>query len=126
MARENFSVFVAVKNRQDVLNRKALPFVNKHVVALLPLLDEAGWLPAGATSPGAVRFPIMRNTVCVGAGGELRSYGNRLRFRKGDFWLTVGPKKVCRYRVTAAGPRDFETVASSDLPAVRALLEVEI
>lgn len=91
-----------------------------HVTALATtaLLDH-GWTEAGLTRSEVVRIPTSQSPVFGGIGGELRAFGGRARFAKGERRCTVGPRLTCFYRLSAEGPTDFLRIPTTDLEAIQ-------
>ena len=92
---------------------------------VIALLIAYGWQEDGATREETVRIPTIRSPVFGGVGGELRTFGGRARLRKGDRFVTVGPRLVCFYRRGPDGPSDFDRVPTKDARRIGELAQCE-
>lgn len=90
-----------------------------------PLVDEVvamlkgrGWRVNGHTPSETVRIPTMRAPVFGGIGGEVRTFGGRIRLEKGDRRVTVGPRTTCFYRMDGRNAVEFDNVKTKDDDAI--------
>lgn len=92
---------------------------------VIAILKSLGWEPHGHTDSETVRVPTSRAPVFGGIGGELRTFGGRLRFSQPgtNRRCTVGPRKVCVYEVDGREATAFRTFRTSDLDGIRAALD---
>lgn len=75
--------------------------------AVIAALRAAGFEDDGRTETREVRIPTTRNPVYGGIGGEVATFGGRLRFRHpAGTRATVGKKSTCVYQVL---PRELQT-----------------
>lgn len=86
----------------------------KHVDRVIQILEEAGFERSGGT--------------CI-YGGGVRITGNRfiathtserVRFRCGDQFVTVGPRMTCFYRVENKQAGSFRNFLTKDFEAIEA------
>lgn len=88
------------------------------VTAVVTLLTEHGWRAAGATRVETVRMPTQQSPVFGGMGGEVATFGGRLRFERDDRRVTVGKRTTCFYRMGADGACGFRNVPTKDIATV--------
>lgn len=89
--------------------------------AAFDVVQECGWIPDGTTRPETVRIPTTSNPVFGEIGGEVVEFGSRQRFRKGDWFATIGPRTTNFYRRGPDGPVDMVQAKTSKLEDVRRL-----
>ena len=67
--------------------------------AVRQMLTDHGWTRDGQTQSDTVRMATTTSPVYGGIGGEIRTFGGRERWRKGQtrFFCTIGPRTVCVY-----------------------------
>lgn len=82
------------------------------------MLEGRGWVVNGNTPSETVRIPTMRAPVFGGIGGELRTFGGRIRLAKGDRRVTVGPRTTCFYRMDGKHAVEFDNVKTRDGDAI--------
>ena len=78
------------------------------------LLAESGWQPFGETKSEQVRIGTSKVPVYGGIGGEVRTFGGRQRYRKGetDLFVTLGRNSVCFYHRQDGKAIGFRTYAT--------------
>jgi hypothetical protein len=81
---------------------------------ILLLLRDRGWEPDGQTRSETVRIPTARSPVYGGIGGELATFGGRIRLKlPGTNWkVTCGMRTLCTYQVVdhqAVGGATYKT-----------------
>lgn len=89
------------------------------VQTVIELLLENGWEPDGETRSETVRVPTAACPAFGKSGGELRTFGGRMRFAKGDRRVTVGKVTCCFYIYGPDGPTGFQNVPTRVLDWVR-------
>lgn len=92
---------------------------------VVDLLIETGWIADGVTLVEEVRIPTMRSPVFGGCGGEVRKFGGRARFIRGEDRVTVGPRTVNFYRVQGGQPGPFTQFKTADLEGIKRHLRGE-
>lgn len=75
---------------------------------LVALLNSSGWAADGNTDGYGVLQP----------GGDVKVYGNRLRFAKGDRRCTVGGYTATFYRLVRGQARGFKQLHISKRDAI--------
>ncbi|MGP3508652.1 hypothetical protein [Paracidovorax citrulli] len=90
-------------------------------------LAAAGFVGDGATRTEQVRVPTKDSPVYGKSGGELVTYGGRMRFAKAGTRIkaTVGKRTTAIYEVTGpglAGVRGIASVETRDIERIRATL----
>ena len=53
-----------------------------------------------------------------GIGGEVRTFGGRIRLAKGERRVTVGPRTTCFYRMDGRQAVEFDNVPTKDEDAI--------
>ena len=64
---------------------------------VISTLLENGWVENGRTVSEQVRIPTSRSPIFGKCGGELATFGGRLRFVKGNRKCTVGKRTTYFY-----------------------------
>jgi hypothetical protein len=101
-------------NRNTVFN-----FAMTKQQQAIEILLANGWEAAGHTQSDTVRVPTSRSPVYGGAGGELRTFGGRPRFTKGDRRATVGVRTTCFYEYKDKQNGNFQNVPTKDLDKIK-------
>lgn len=83
------------------------------------VLTLAGWVADGTTAAETVRVPTTDSPVFGGIGGELRTFGGRERFAKGERRVTVGKRTVFFYTPIKGGLVDGKQFGTSDLNGIQ-------
>jgi hypothetical protein len=92
--------------------------------AAIELLRSKGWEDAGRTASETVRIPTMKAPVFGGIGGEVRTFGGRLRLVKGEIRrVTVGPRTVNFYEMGPDGRANFHQAKTKDLEKIGQLAD---
>lgn len=97
------------------------------ISAAAQILTATGYVPAGETRQETVRVGTSASPVLGGTGGEMRTFGGRVRFELPgtDRRATVGPQTTQLYRVIDGKAQDFVSLTTSDTAALsRALVEL--
>lgn len=90
---------------------------------IIRLLESAGFVADGQTREETVRIPTTRSPLIGKGGGELATFGGRLRFAGPSDWrATVGKRTVCLYRLP--GPTMVQNYQTKDLEEIRARLKM--
>lgn len=88
---------------------------------VIDMLLANGWKPDGQTQQDLVRIPTTRSPVFGGIGGELKTFGGRKRFARGNKRVTVGQRVVCFYTFQDRKCFDFERVSTKDVSRIEEL-----
>jgi hypothetical protein len=89
---------------------------------VIEILEAAGWVADGRTQSDTVRVSTQAAPVYGGVGGEIRAFGGRLRFAKGEQRCTVGKRTTCFYHVVNKIPADFINVKTKEIDKVKELV----
>lgn len=88
---------------------------------VVDVLLANGWTPAGHTESETVRIPTTRAPVYGGIGGEVRTFGGRARFAKGERRrVTVGARTTCFYEVVDKKAQGFVSLRTKDIDRIKA------
>jgi hypothetical protein len=96
----------------------------KKVAAVVDLLLQAGWVHDGRTREETVRVGTNTSPIYGGTGGELRTFGGRVRMvdhrsseptRK----VTIGPVTTYFYEILTNRVQNPKHLRTSDLGAIR-------
>lgn len=102
---------------------KREPKPRRDVVSpVLQALGDHGFTPNGHTLAESMRVPTSRAPVFGGIGGEIRTFGGRTRYSRGEWRCTIGPRITAVYRVRDGQTTDMWTSQTSDLAAIVAKL----
>lgn len=88
------------------------------VQEIVAMLESRGWSVNGHTPSETVRIPTTRAPVFGGLGGEVRTFGGRIRLAKNDRRVTVGPRTTCFYRMDGKNACEFDNVPTKDSDAI--------
>lgn len=94
------------------------------VQEVIGILTAAGWTEDGRTRTETVRIPTTKNPVYgrgAYSGGEVRTFGGRLRFAKGDRRVTVGKVTTNFYEVRDGEATNFTHLLTKDVEKIREL-----
>lgn len=87
----------------------------QHLANIVDALLAAGFVEDGETRSETVRVGTSASPVFGGSGGELRTFGGRARYRRGDVFVTVGPRTVFAWREGAEGRRTIGRFSTGDV-----------
>lgn len=94
------------------------------VETVIEILLANGWTRAGQTESETVRIPTMRAPVFGGIGGELRTFGGRARFARGERRrVTVGPRRICFYEVVNKKAQGFMSLPTKAIDQIKVLAQ---
>lgn len=83
--------------------------VNSMEIVISALLEN-GWAEDGKTVEEMIRIPTARSPVYGKCGGELATFGGRLRFAKNDRKCTVGKRTTYFYdKINPENGKAFNT-----------------
>lgn len=92
------------------MSRPRRPPMEEFLRQVASLLLAVGWTDDGRTQTETVRIPTTRSPVFGGAGGEIRTFGGRRRFKRGEERVTIGARSIAWFRVGDRG-RFVEMIA---------------
>ncbi len=96
------------------------------VAAVLDLLRAAGFVDDGVTREEAVRVPTRSVPLLGRSGGELATFGGRVRYAKPgtNVKATVGKRTTCIYRLADGTVQSSKSIDTAKLEDVRAAVEL--
>jgi hypothetical protein len=71
---------------------------NRAMENVIQKLKELGWQENGETMKREFRMPTQKVPLYGKSGGELVTLGGRQRFKRGDYFVTVGGKTTFFYK----------------------------
>lgn len=97
------------------------------VEEVVACLASAGFAEDGATRTEQVRIPTKDSPVYGKSGGELATFGGRMRFAKAGTRIraTVGKRTTAIYEISGpglAGVRGIASLETRDIERIRAAL----
>jgi hypothetical protein len=88
--------------------------------AIVAALLRLGWVEDGRTRSETVRVPTIGNPCFGGIGGEIRTFGGRVRYLlPATAWrITVGPRTTCLYKKTKGSAEGCQNESTKVVAAV--------